>query len=96
MSLGSKKGGRSWQSLVGYTLERLRRHLERQFVRGMTWENRGHGPGKWHIDHILPVSSFKFETPDDADFKACWALSNLRPLWSTDNIRKSANRTHLL
>jgi hypothetical protein len=40
--------------------------------------------------------SFKFETPEDPDFKACWALSNLRPLWSTDNIRKSDKRTHLL
>lgn len=96
MALGSKKAGRSWQVLVGYTLEQLRRHLERQFTQGMNWENRGLGSGKWHIDHILPVSSFEFETPEDAEFKACWALSNLRPLWSIDNIRKSARRTHLL
>lgn len=96
MSLGPKKGGHSWQVLVGYTLEQLRMHLERQFTDGMSWQNRGHGPGKWHIDHILPVSSFEFATPEDSEFKACWALSNLRPLWSVDNIRKSATRTHLL
>lgn len=95
-SLRHEKGGRAWESLVGYTREDLMRHLERQFVRGMTWENHGLGDGKWHIDHIVPVVAFSFETAEDPEFQACWGLVNLRPLWSGDNIRKGGHRTHLL
>ena len=86
------KAGRSWRAFVPYTLEELMAHLERQFLPGMTWDNRG----DWHIDHIVPLSSFEFTGPDDANFQAAWALTNLRPLWAKDNIRKSAKRTHLI
>lgn len=79
------KGGRKWQDLVGYTIVQLKKHLEKQFEPGMTWGNRG---TEWHIDHIVPVAAFNFETPDDIDFKRCWALTNLRPLWAPDNIKK--------
>jgi len=89
---GSGKGGRSWQELVGYRAEDLRDHLERQFTKGMTWENYG----EWHVDHIIPLSSFEYTSPDDPEFKACWALTNLRPLWARENIRKSDRRTLLL
>lgn len=80
------KGGKSWQSFVGYTLEDLMVHLERQFLIGMSWENRS----DWHIDHIRPLSSFKFETIEDEEFRMAWGLSNLRPLWCADNLRKGA------
>ena len=86
------KGGRAWKSMVGYSIEELMRHLERQFTKGMSWENMG----GWHIDHILPKSGFSFSSPEDSDFKACYALSNLRPLWSLDNIRKNAKRLLLV
>lgn len=90
--LSGRKCGRPWQSLVGYTLDDLVRHLERQFPRGMTWQNRR----LWHVDHILPLSSFKFTTTDDPEFKAAWALTNLRPLWKRENLQKNARRTHLI
>lgn len=88
------KGGRSWEGLVGYTTEELKGHLERQFAPGMSWENYG----KWHVDHIIPRASFNFEAANDndPDFKACWALTNLRPLWASENISKGAKRTHLI
>lgn len=80
------KSNRHWEELVGYTLEQLQKHIEKQFVVGMTWENYGkHG---WHIDHIIPISAFNFETPEDIDFRRCWSLNNLRPLWATDNLKK--------
>lgn len=82
---GSKKR-RKWEALVGYTTEDLRRHIERQFLEGMSWDN--YGINGWHIDHIIPRSAFNYGTPEDDDFKRCWRLSNLRPMWSTDNIRK--------
>lgn len=90
--LSGGKQGQSWREFVPYTLQELMDHIERQFLPGMTWENRT----EWHIDHIVPLSSFSFTSPEDADFKAAWALTNLRPLWAKDNMRKSAKRTHLL
>lgn len=90
------KAERRTFELLGYSAAELMAHLERQFLKGMSWENYGYGPGKWHIDHIVPLASFSYETPDDPDFKAAWALTNLRPLWSEKNISKGARRTHLL
>jgi DNA-directed RNA polymerase subunit RPC12/RpoP len=91
-SLYRGKQGRSWREWVPYTLDQLRSHLERQFVKGMTWDNFG----KWHIDHIQPVSSFTYQDPTDSEFQACWALSNLRPLWALENHIKHAKREALL
>ena len=91
-SLRGGKGGKSWQAMVPYSLEELMQHLERQFVPGMSWHNRN----KWDVDHIVPLSSFNFTSPDCPEFQAAWALTNLRPLWAKDNMRKSAKRTHLL
>jgi len=78
------KNGRRWEDLVGYTADKLRRHLEKQFQPGMTWENQG----AWHIDHKIPVTAFNFARAEDIDFKRCWALKNLQPLWAFDNKSK--------
>lgn len=86
------KRRRPWESLVGYTCADLKAHLERQFTKGMKWSNFG----KWHVDHIVPRSSFCFESASDPEFRACWALTNLRPLWAPDNLSKHKRRTHLL
>jgi hypothetical protein len=91
-ALRGSKDGYSWESLVGYTRLDLVRHLERQFVNGMSWDNYG----DWHIDHILPVAMFEFESSDDDAFKACWALTNLRPLWGIANMSKGGRRLHLI
>ncbi len=79
------KGGRHWGELVGYTIEQLKKHLEKQFQPGMTWENYG----DWHIDHKTPMSVFNFTNPKHDDFKRCWALNNLQPLWAIENMSKS-------
>lgn len=86
------KRGRSWEALVGYTTADLARHIERQFTRGMSWENRD----RWHIDHIVPLKSFSYEAPEDPEFRAAWALSNLRPLWKPANEEKQGRRFHLI
>lgn len=91
-SLTGQKQGRKWTILVGYSAEELRRHLQRQFLPGMTWENIG----KWHIDHIVPLASFRFSSTDDEEFAAAWALTNLRPLWSERNLSKGCRRTLLI
>lgn len=90
-SLSGAKNRRSWQSLVGYTREDLMRHLERQFLPGMSWANMD----QWHIDHIRPRASFTFNSANCPDFKACWSLTNLRPLWAEDNMKKGARLLYL-
>ena len=75
-----------------YTISELRTHIERQFTKGMSWDNRK----DWHIDHIIPLSSFKFTSSADPEFQAAWALTNLRPLWATENLVKNKKRTVLL
>ncbi|MFA5346544.1 MAG: hypothetical protein WC294_00235 [Methanoregula sp.] len=82
---GAKKR-QHWEDLVGYTLEQLKAHIEKQFKVGMSWDNMG----EWEIDHKIPKVAFNYEKPEDIDFKRCWALSNLQPLWSTDNRSKRA------
>lgn len=78
------------ERLVGYTMAELRTHLEKQFQRGMNWDNYG----EWHIDHIVPASSFDLAHADQV--RACWHLSNLQPLWAADNCRKGALKKYLL
>ena len=71
--------------LLDYSIKDLTSHLEKQFRDGMTWENYGN---YWHIDHIKPVSHFKFQSKNDPQFKECWALSNLQPLLKSENLLK--------
>jgi hypothetical protein len=75
--------------LLGYTPKELKAHLESQFTEenGYTWDNMS----EWHIDHIRPISSFNFDSTEHSDFKKCWALNNLQPLWAMDNMSKGNN-----
>jgi Uri superfamily endonuclease len=67
--------------IVGCSPDFLKTHLENQFVNGMSWENKN----KWHIDHIIPLSSAKTE---EEIYKLCH-YTNLQPLWAEDNLKKS-------
>lgn len=93
-SLRLGKGGWRWEALTGYTVQELADHLERQFTKGMTWDR--FMSGEIHIDHIIPKTSFRFDSYEDQEFKQCWALSNLRPMWAIDNVRKGDSRLYLL
>ena len=74
--------------LLGCDWKFLKRHLEKQFYNQrktnleMSWNNYG----KWHVDHIIPLSNFDL-TKSAEQFKACH-YSNLQPLWAEDNIEK--------
>ena len=85
-SLAAGKSGCHWEELVDFTIDGLIAHLESQFQPGMTWDNYG----EWHIDHIRPIASFDFTSYEDLEFKECWALDNLQPLWAKDNTRKGS------
>lgn len=80
------KAGRRWVQLVGYTPEQLKKHIERQFKPGMSWENWG---SVWQLDHKIPVAVFNFDRPEDLDFGRCWSLKNLQPLEKHENRQKS-------
>jgi hypothetical protein len=71
----------STNEVLGYSELELKEHIERLFVEGMSWKNWG----KWHLDHIKPVSSFdKLEKMSIIN-----SLDNLQPLWDVDNLKKS-------
>lgn len=93
-SLVRGKGGMTTFDLLGYTLGELFSHLERQFTKGMSWDK--FRSGMIHIDHILPLSSFNIQSHDSASFRQAWALSNLRPIWAQENLRKSSKRLFLI
>lgn len=81
---GALKGSRTLK-LVGCTAMELRTYLEKKFLPGMTWGNRGrHG---WHIDHIIPLA--KFDLHDPVQRASAFHYTNLQPLWAEDNLRKS-------
>lgn len=71
--------------LCGCSLELLKRHLEKQFKPGMSWEN--YGKFGWHIDHVKPCS--KFDLSDFEEQRKCFHFTNLQPLW-VENLSKAA------
>lgn len=85
-ALRKNKNGYRWEVLVGYTIADLKTHLESLFRDGMSWDNMG----KWHIDHLVPKSRFHYETSESPEFKVCWSLANLQPMWKSDNLSKHA------
>ena len=80
------KGGSTFDHLP-YTPKELMEHIEKQFDEHMTWENQG---SYWHIDHIRPHASYKYDSLDHPEFQECWALENLRPLEATENRSKGS------
>jgi hypothetical protein len=86
-AIRENKNGRHWETLVGFTLVDLKKHIESQFVGGMNWE--AFMRGEIHIDHKIPRSRFRYKKPEDMEFKLCWSLDNLQPLWANDNLEKN-------
>ena len=85
------KGGQAKaEKLMGYTISDLKSHLERQFVKGMSWENRS----EWHIDHIIPIAHYLKTGVTDPAIINC--LSNLQPIWARDNLKKNDKVLNLL
>ncbi len=74
--------------ILGCSLQDFRLHIERQFLPGMTWDNRS----MWHIDHIVPMATAKTEQ----DVIALNHFTNLRPLWAIDNLKKGSKVEYLL
>ena len=67
--------------ILGCSYEDFKTHLENKFTDGMSWENQG----KWHLDHIIPISSAKTES----ELIKLNHYTNFQPLWAIDNRIKS-------
>lgn len=83
---GSKS--KSLDDILDYTMPELKDHIESLFTENMSWD--AYMRGEIHIDHKRPIVSFHIGSVDDQDFKECWALDNLQPLWAFDNLSKGA------
>ena len=82
---------KSTAKLIGCDRHTLRRHISRQFQPGMTFEN--YGP-VWHLDHISPCKLYNLF--DLQDRLACFHYTNLQPMFSRENKRKSAKGSRQL
>jgi len=69
------------QEMLGVDWDVAKQHIERQFKKGMNWNNQG----EWHIDHIIPLSS----ASTSERLKELCHYTNLQPLWAEDNLSKN-------
>lgn len=71
--------------MLGCSGNELKKHLEKQFKPGMTWEN--YGFRGWQIDHVCPINKFDLNDPEQV--KLCFHHFNLQPLWWWENLAKN-------
>jgi len=87
--LKTEKNGRT-EHILGYSRHELKLHIERQFLKGMKWDNHG----EWHIDHITPISVLLEQGISDPKVINC--LTNLKPVWAKDNLSKNNKVEYLI
>jgi len=88
-ALKSGLSKKSAEELLGTDIETYKEYLEMLFEDGMNWGNRG----KWHIDHIIPISHF--DMFDYEQVKKAFYFTNTRPIWAIDNLRKTNSIPYL-
>jgi hypothetical protein len=66
--------------ILGCSFKEFKQHLEKQFTKGMNWDNIG----EWHLDHIYPVSLAKTEE----EIIKLNHYTNFQPMWAKENISK--------
>jgi hypothetical protein len=76
---GYKKNSRTAE-ILGCDFNTFKLHIERKFTKGMSWSNYG----KWHLDHIYPISK---ATSEEMALQLNH-YTNFQPLWAKDNISK--------
>lgn len=91
-ALLGQKCGRRWESIVGYTVEDLYKHLNRALPKGKTLD--AVLKAGWHIDHIVPKSTY--DLAKQTELAKAWCLSNLRMIPAHENWSKNDKRLFLL
>ncbi|WNA15579.1 hypothetical protein [Acinetobacter phage HFM1] len=82
-----KKNGISderFESIFGFTKNDFIENMIGKLKDGMTRDDLY--TGSVHIDHVIPCALFDLKDKDQ--FKLCWSLDNLQPLWASDNLVK--------
>lgn len=69
------------EEIIGIDFKSFKDFIEKKFQEGMNWENYG----KWHLDHIIPISSANSEQ----QIYELNHYTNFQPLWAEDNLKKS-------
>jgi len=82
---GFKKNSKT-HKILNCSFEEFMSHLEKQFNSGITWENYG----KWHLDHIVPVSLASTEE----EIIKLNHYKNFQPMWGPENNSKSNKIIH--
>jgi hypothetical protein len=85
IAIKGKQKNSSSLLVLGCSVSNLIERLESRFHSGMSWENYGK---TWEIDHIKPCASFDLSLPEEQF--ACFNYSNLQPLLTFDNRKKSS------
>lgn len=92
LKINKTKKSKSALQLVGCSIDALRKHIEHQWLLGMSWDNYTvHG---WHVDHIIPVNTFDLTDPEQQ--RKCFHYTNLRPLWATDNLSRPKDGSDII
>lgn len=81
----NKKSARTME-LLGCSRDEAQVYIESLWKEGMSWEN--YGLFGWHLDHIIPISSFDLTDPEEQ--KKCFHYTNLQPLWAEENLKKGS------
>lgn len=68
---------------LGCEIDFFKKWMEFQFTDEMNWNNKS----EWHIDHVIPCSSFNLENHEEQ--LQCFHWTNLRPCSAKENIVKS-------
>ena len=82
---GFKKNSKT-HKILNCSFEEFMSHLEKQFNSGITWENYG----KWHLDHIVPVSLASTEE----EIIKLNHYKNFQPMWGPENESKNNKIIH--
>lgn len=78
---GLKKNNKT-EEILGCSIQYFIEFIRTKLTDGMSIDNYG----KWHLDHIIPISSAKTE---DEVFKLNH-YTNFQPLWAEDNLKKGS------
>ena len=83
---GYTKKSKSFE-ILGCEYNCFIKYMENKFIDNMNWGNHG----KWHLDHIVPISSAKTEQ----EVLKLNHYTNFQPLWAIDNLVKYNKQPNL-
>jgi len=73
------KKSRKTNEYLGCTFQEARAWIEKQFKRGMRWDNHG----EWEIHHKIPLA--EWDLTDPQQMVRATHFTNLQPLWRHEN-----------